>query len=444
MDYIEFFEKIKKFKLKQEKQKQRGLNDFNLLSTVRKYHDEVYLHSTMIGALLNPNGLHYQNTLFLEKFFEILKLQDFDFTLESTSVYVEYHDIDLYFTDGNRHIIIENKIWAKDQPCQIIKYINIIKEEYNLVVDNSNKIAKIDDIFVLYLTPNNKIESHEHKVENGFISFSGEDEKLDRCSKREATKRLVPNGLKNYQVKYKKINYKEDILNWLSQCQHEVQNITNLNEAIRQYKDVVKMVNNNYKEKVVELSEELKKKEFFEIAYDVNSEFPKACAKLELEFWNMLIDKIENIEGYQGIINKSDKQNKIAKERLSKDNVFAIRQGAGKNNEIHLYFEILKKKVMLLVGTSNSRNYIYAVVYKHDWEQVDISDNGYIEKIEQINISKKFERKKWCFSLITLDDMINLRGKELINASKHVDELAVKIEDLIKDLKSITLEDIEE
>ena len=67
-DYEVFFKKIEKFKIEQQKQKQRGLNDFNLLSTVRKYHDEVYLHSTMIGALLDPNGLHYQDTLFLEKF----------------------------------------------------------------------------------------------------------------------------------------------------------------------------------------------------------------------------------------------------------------------------------------------------------------------------------------------------------------------------------------
>jgi len=62
-NYSDFFEHILKFKEKQTKQKQRGLNDFNLLSTVRKYHDEVYLHSTMIGALLSPDGLYYQDTL---------------------------------------------------------------------------------------------------------------------------------------------------------------------------------------------------------------------------------------------------------------------------------------------------------------------------------------------------------------------------------------------
>jgi len=430
MEYKDFFEKIEKFRLKQEKQKQRGLNDFNLLSTVRKYHDEVYLHSTMMGALLNPKGLHYQHTLFLEKFLEIIQLDNFSFNLEDTLVHIEYNDIDLYLTDGNKHLIIENKIWAKDQPCQIMKYINIIKEEYDLSVDD-NKIPKIDDIYVLYLTPNNKKYPYEHKVENGFISFDGEESKLDSCSGRTETKKLVPNGLKNYQVRYKKINYENNILDWLQSCQYEVQNITNLNEAIRQYIDIVKMVNNNYKEKVMSLSEALKTEDFFELAYEVNKEFPMACAKLECNFWEDLILKVKDIDGYVGIINKTNGE---IQDSLDAKSILKIRSSNHKKSEVHLYFDIIKGRIRLLVGISNTRKFIYAVVHELTWKDID-KDDIYIKKIKKIN--NNFEYKKWCFGIVALDKKINLRSEKLIDAHKHIDDLAESIRDLVSKLKNI-------
>ena len=61
---------MNKFKEKQQKQKERGLNDYNLLTTVLNEYDEVRLHSRVIGSLLDINGLHYQKELFLEKFME--------------------------------------------------------------------------------------------------------------------------------------------------------------------------------------------------------------------------------------------------------------------------------------------------------------------------------------------------------------------------------------
>ena len=50
------------------KQKRRGLNDFNLFTTLLNKGDEVRLHSRFIASLLNPKGLHYQDSLFLEIF----------------------------------------------------------------------------------------------------------------------------------------------------------------------------------------------------------------------------------------------------------------------------------------------------------------------------------------------------------------------------------------
>ena len=175
LDYEDFFDNFKKFQDIQKKQKQRGLNDFNILTTVLKYSDEVRLHSRMIGNLLNPNAKHYQDTLFLEEFLKIIGLDTWGLNLSSTTVSIEYKDIDLYLTDGDKHIIIENKIWAEDQPCQIMKYINIIVEENKESIDITHEEdghIKLDEnvLQVIYLTPRAKEVSSAHKKDDkGYI-----------------------------------------------------------------------------------------------------------------------------------------------------------------------------------------------------------------------------------------------------------------------------------
>ncbi|APW65285.1 hypothetical protein LPB137_05195 [Poseidonibacter parvus] len=134
---IDFFEDMKNFKEKQTKQKQRGLNDYNLLTTVLNAHDEVRLHSRVIGSFLDINGLHYQGSLFLEKFLSILDVKDFEFDIDNSKLVLEYNNIDLYLTDGQKHIIIENKVYAYDQENQIKRYIELIKEENGELVSSA-------------------------------------------------------------------------------------------------------------------------------------------------------------------------------------------------------------------------------------------------------------------------------------------------------------------
>lgn len=37
--------------------------------------------------------------------------------------------IDIYITDGRKHLIIENKIWAGDQPNQLQRYVKNIQDK---------------------------------------------------------------------------------------------------------------------------------------------------------------------------------------------------------------------------------------------------------------------------------------------------------------------------
>jgi len=76
-DLERLFKKFKEFKKdakeKEEKMRKKGLNDYNVLSVTNKNSDEL-MHSKMIASLLDINGKHYQDDLFLKKFFNIIQL----------------------------------------------------------------------------------------------------------------------------------------------------------------------------------------------------------------------------------------------------------------------------------------------------------------------------------------------------------------------------------
>ncbi len=310
-DYKDFFNGFKKFKKIQKQQKKRGLNDFNILTTVLRYSDEVRLHSRMIGNLLNPYGKHYQDTLFLEKFLKAIKLDEWGMDLSNITVGIEYKDIDLYITDGNKHIIIENKIWAKDQPCQIIKYINIIVEENRNDFGNpkENDILDKNLLRIIYLTPRAKKVSEAHKIDkDGYIDFDGKEDtakELSKCSNKMNTKILVPNGLKNYKAKYQKITYKKNIASWLRDCQAEVRNITNLNEVIQQYQEVVQKINKEFKGNVMTLQEYMgNNEELYDDIAVLENELSLLKIEIEKQFWEDMEVALNSIDTFENFKEK--------------------------------------------------------------------------------------------------------------------------------------------
>jgi hypothetical protein len=271
-DFKKFFKKINDFKSEQNKQKQRGLNNYNILTSVLSQSDEVKLHSRMIFSFLNINGTHYQSELFLSIFIKILDIESyFNINSKNCSVYKEYNNIDLYITDGNKHIIIENKIYAGDQKEQIKRYIEIIKKE--------NKNLDANDILVVYLSID-KLQPSTYslgdlKIENNFIT---------KNSKQIAL--------------YKTMHYKNEILKWLKLCQYEVQNITNLNEVFNQYMDVVKMINNQYKDKIMNLSDYIIEDiSTYEMAIEVQQALPKAREDVINIFFTKIINSLKNTLG---------------------------------------------------------------------------------------------------------------------------------------------------
>ena len=167
--FINFFEKIKLFKEEQKKQKQRGLNDYNMVNVVRKENAEVGMHSNVIYSLIDPNGLHYQDDLFLKIFIkDVLEINDFGDILsvqaeESTN---ENRRVDFTIKSNNYYIGIEMKVDASDLENQISHYYDDLKEKAS---KDSNQ-----EVIIYYLTKNGKdasLHSHNNEVKYRKISF---------------------------------------------------------------------------------------------------------------------------------------------------------------------------------------------------------------------------------------------------------------------------------
>lgn len=69
-------ESFREFNIEIEARKKRGQNDFNPLLCVQKLDDEVNMHSGFLYALLNTNGEHYQDDLFLKLFLDSISLKE--------------------------------------------------------------------------------------------------------------------------------------------------------------------------------------------------------------------------------------------------------------------------------------------------------------------------------------------------------------------------------
>ena len=256
-NYINFFEELKRFNEKQKKQKQRGLNDYNMVNVVRKENAEVGMHSNVIYSLIDPNGLHYQDDLFLQIFIkDVLEINDFGDILsvqaeESTN---EKGRVDFTIKSSKYYIGIEMKIDAGDSDNQISHYFKDLEEKARK--DSGQKVK------IYYLTKNGKDASfHSHR-----------------------------------EIEYKKISFENHILQWIENCQKEVRNITNLNEAFENYKDIVKKITNKYEGRVMSLKNELlKNEEYFELAKQISEAFQEAKNEKINEFKNKQINLIIEI-----------------------------------------------------------------------------------------------------------------------------------------------------
>ena len=256
-------------KAQADRQRAMGKHDYNIFTLFYKFSDEVNLHSNFIASLLDPNGDHYKGDLFLKLFLETCGIDDFSIDTSRATVFKEFKHIDIYISDGKKHIILENKVYAKDQPTQIARYIEAIKKEG----------AEDEDIYVLYLHPDGELPKGDS---------------LGGCKLNQDNTKLEKEGS---SINFKVISYDKEILEWIDRCKNEVSNITDLNVFLSQYKDVIEMIYDRYKR--IDEMETANLVEIFKENYTAVSEiannYQETRKKIIDEFFEKLSEKLKKV-----------------------------------------------------------------------------------------------------------------------------------------------------
>ena len=269
--FFDEFEKVyKEYENKVKERRARGIHDYNVFDVLETKEVK---HSKFIASLLDPKGLHYQSDLFLREFVNACGMSDFGLDTSNTQVCRESNNIDIYITDGNKHIIIENKLWTGDHDKQVARYIQIIADKIEKGV---NKQDLKDRILVLYLTPK---------------SFNIET--LGGIKTIEKDCLITKKDYGGISVKYKHITYENEILNWLNAIKAEIINLTDLNVLITQYeKAVKKLTNQGEKMENDKVKEQIKQN--YELCAEIYDNFKSAEIELTNNFLKEVCEKLEN------------------------------------------------------------------------------------------------------------------------------------------------------
>jgi hypothetical protein len=235
---------------------------FNIFKILGLSTNEVRTHSAFISELLDPVGSHGQGDVFLRKFLEIVsdQLSDFDINdLCKATVTKEMYisQIDKNYSEGGnidilikietktnqiKFIKIENKIYARDQENQLLRYF---------------KYETKSTIALFYLT----------------LSGTSPD--------KFSTGNLKEND-------YKIISYKHTIKSWLAKCNdcNKSDDKQIIRNSINQYSNLINMLimNDNDMLKTMDLLKS--KKENLELAKEIKTAYEKLVINKVAEFKN--------------------------------------------------------------------------------------------------------------------------------------------------------------
>jgi hypothetical protein len=232
-------------------------SDFNIFKIIKVSENELK-HSAFMAELLNPNGSHGQGEIFLQLFLQKLGIENFQ--CKTAKVEIEKHigpasetnggQIDIFIEDktGN-NITIENKIYANDQPNQLIRY-------------------------------------HNYKQQNLFYLTRFGEDAAELSTKNEKYKIELKCG-----IDYKLLSYEIHILEWLELCQKEAVSKPLLREGIVHYINLIKSltgksINKAMKNEIVSLLTENPAN--LKNASELYNNFIEAKISLQWEFWEAL------------------------------------------------------------------------------------------------------------------------------------------------------------
>jgi len=216
----------------------------NIFTLLREIHDEVNLHSVFLAELLNPFGTHNCGTMFLERFLELVGIP-----LEAQEVRTvqqEFHHMDIFISTDSDCIIIENKIYAGEQPKQVQRYYNFAKTQ------------GYSTVYVVYLTlfGDSPTAQSQGTIDSQFI-----------CP----------------------ISYAVDIISWVAHCLPQVQTRLRIRETLIQYQQVVaQLTGQYYGENLMDIMTQLSDVKTFEAAVAVQQALLQKKIDTQHKFWQEL------------------------------------------------------------------------------------------------------------------------------------------------------------
>lgn len=245
---------------------------FNVFSVLRSVSDEVNLHSRFLVALLDHRQPNEKKRSNLEAFLtSVAKVEGFE--QRGVRVDREKYNIDILITNANKQaVIIENKIWASDQPEQLQRYHTELIE----------RGFPRDQVFLRYLTP------------------FGHDPSEDSRGKLE----------------HKNIAYKDEAFqDWLRLCQQQAYDEPPLRESVGQYLRVVqKMTGTDMRqEQLQELVDLCMTDENLVLAYDLKRAFDESFVRLILRLLCEIEEDLKNTK-----LPKAERWPEVSAEKIRK------------------------------------------------------------------------------------------------------------------------------
>ncbi|OEG72343.1 hypothetical protein BEL05_05035 [Shewanella colwelliana] len=252
---------------KYEKIREATECDFNIFSLLRSESDEVALHSRFIGELLNPKGSHNKGALFQELLLKQLALNSEmflgEFTLEVERSMGKYGRIDLLLVGEHDVIVIENKIYAQDQPKQMERYSQAIGENYG---------SKAHHLY--------------------YLTLSGELPSVESLGNLEAG---------SVQC----ISYSIVIKEWIDSCARTVYDSPLLRETIIQYKKLIEKLTGQTLTEThkMEITDLLLEGKNFKYALQIEEVVKDVKAELQKTVWIGLRDSLSKHGYYFNFVN---------------------------------------------------------------------------------------------------------------------------------------------
>ncbi len=364
-------------------------DNYNLFRVIGLTSNEVKVHSAFLADLLNPQASHGQRDKFLELFIQEFDVADFD--CESAKITVEKYigertdidggriDIDIVDKNGY-HIIIENKIYAKDQDNQLIRYSRYGKHR-----------CRKHKLF--YLTLNGDMPDEEISCKNGNGSIA----------------------LKENEDFYL-LSYHSDIVRWLELCREKSVTRPLLRESISHYINLIKYLTNQSTNQNMnqEIIKELLRPENINNLANIKECLQLAQVELQTQFWSCLIDGLK-AKGYD-----------ISESSYSKQNVDDYYMKSQKNKYYGIEVRIASKnKVHFRYGIRVDR-YIYGGFTIREEAENSVNEKAAYKEYVQIakGIDSNYQNSAWWLGWKNLTPRLNFKDidEETCSNLAHLEE----------------------